>query len=155
MGRHQLSPGPLPAGCRCRVIGAGTRGHARRQSDRPLVACHPADMEPRPADRGPGRIIFLNGASSSGKSILAKALQEALPEPFLHVIDRRECARGDRRTGEGRTHVETDRIHTFGPYDLDIDTIGGITRALTDHVLGPWRARGPHRALRLSKPGTR
>src|SRR5215469_9840066 len=42
-------------------------------------------MEPRPPDRGPGRIIFLNGASSSGKSTLAKALQQALPEPFLHV----------------------------------------------------------------------
>jgi chloramphenicol 3-O phosphotransferase len=42
-------------------------------------------MEPRPADRGPGRIIFLNGASSSGKSTLAKAMQAALGEPFLHV----------------------------------------------------------------------
>jgi len=42
-------------------------------------------MEPHPPDRGPGRIIFLNGASSSGKSTLAKAMQEALPEPFLHV----------------------------------------------------------------------
>jgi chloramphenicol 3-O phosphotransferase len=26
-----------------------------------------------------------NGASSSGKSTLAKALQEAMPEPFLYV----------------------------------------------------------------------
>jgi chloramphenicol 3-O phosphotransferase len=42
-------------------------------------------MEPHPPDRGPGRIIFLNGASSSGKSTLAKAMQQALPEPFLHV----------------------------------------------------------------------
>ena len=42
-------------------------------------------MEPRPADRGPGRIILLNGASSSGKSTLARAMQQALPEPFLHV----------------------------------------------------------------------
>jgi len=164
--------------------------------------------------------MFLNGASSSGKSSLAKALQEALPEPFLHVssdhligsgmlpvrrdnngpfawqiqmrprffagfhrclpalaaagndlivehiiefpawrtdlarlldgldvfligvrcdlaeIDRRERARGDRRPGEGRSHVETDLFHTFGPYDLDIDTTHGITSALTAHVLG-------------------
>ena len=183
--------------------------------------------------------MFLNGASSSGKSSLAKALQETLSEPFLHVssdhlvasgmlpsrrdldgpfawqaqmrprffagfhrclpalatagnnlivehiiefpawrtdlarlldgldifligvhcdlaeIDRRERARGDRRPGEGRTHVETDRIHTFGPYDLDIDTTHGITRALTEHVLAAWRARGPSRALRPSEPGTR
>ena len=42
-------------------------------------------MEPHPPDRGPGRIIFLNGASSSGTSTLAKAMQEPLPEPFPHV----------------------------------------------------------------------
>jgi chloramphenicol 3-O phosphotransferase len=193
-------------------------------------------VEPRPLDRGPGRIIFLNGASSSGKSSLAKALQQTLPEPFLHVssdhlaasgmlparrgkdgpfawqaqmrprffagfhrclpalaaagndliveqiiefpawrtdlalllggldvfligvhcdlaeIDRRERARADRRTGEGRTHVETDLIHTFGPYDLDIDTTHGITSTLTEHVLAAWQTRGPSRALALSEP---
>jgi chloramphenicol 3-O phosphotransferase len=185
--------------------------------------------EPMPAPRGPGRVILLNGASSSGKSTLARALQAALPEPFLHVssdhlvgmlprrrddggpfdwwhqvrprffagfhrclpaltaagndlivehiiefpswraelarllaeqdvflvgvhcdlreIDRRERARGDRHIGEGRTHVTVDRIHTFGPYDLDIDTTGGITPALTRSVLDAWRARGPLRAL--------
>lgn len=31
------------------------------------------------------KIIYLNGPSSSGKSTLAKTLQEALPEPYLHV----------------------------------------------------------------------
>jgi chloramphenicol 3-O phosphotransferase len=33
----------------------------------------------------------------------------------LEEIDRRERARGDRRIGEGRAHVETDLIHAFGP----------------------------------------
>lgn len=33
----------------------------------------------------PGRIILLNGTSSSGKSTLAKALQAALPDPWLVV----------------------------------------------------------------------
>jgi chloramphenicol 3-O phosphotransferase len=51
-------------------------------------------MEPRPPDRGPGRIIFLNGASSSGKSTLAKAMQQALPEPFLHVSSDHVVASG-------------------------------------------------------------
>lgn len=194
-------------------------------------------MEPRPADRGPGRIIFLNGASSSGKSSLARALQETLAEPFLHVssdhlvasgmlparrdpqgpfawweqlrprffdgfhrclpalaaagndlivehiiefrtwrtelarlldgldvfligvhcdlteIDRRERARGDRRIGEGRAHVETDLIHALGPYDLDLDTTAGITSGLTESALAAWRARGPQRALQLAAPG--
>ncbi len=46
---------------------------------------HAETAEPVPPARGPGRIIFLNGASSSGKSTLAKALQQMLDEPFLHV----------------------------------------------------------------------
>jgi chloramphenicol 3-O phosphotransferase len=33
----------------------------------------------------PGKIIFLNGVSSSGKSTLAKELQKRLSEPFLHL----------------------------------------------------------------------
>ncbi len=32
-----------------------------------------------------GKVIFLNGTSSSGKSTIAKALQQFLGEPFLHV----------------------------------------------------------------------
>lgn len=32
-----------------------------------------------------GRIILLNGASSSGKSTLARALQAQMPEPFWHI----------------------------------------------------------------------
>jgi chloramphenicol 3-O phosphotransferase len=59
----------------------------------------------------------------------------------LAEIDRRERARGDRRAGEGRAHMETGPIHTFGPYDLDIDTTHGITSALTATVLAAWRAR--------------
>lgn len=31
------------------------------------------------------KIIYLNGPSSSGKTTLAKALQEKLKEPFLHL----------------------------------------------------------------------
>ena len=32
-----------------------------------------------------GRVIFLNGTSSSGKSTLATQLQAALTEPYLHI----------------------------------------------------------------------
>ena len=34
--------------------------------------------------REPGTIILINGASSAGKSTLARSLQQQLPEPFLH-----------------------------------------------------------------------
>lgn len=34
--------------------------------------------------RESGKIILINGASSAGKSTLARALQQKLPEPFLH-----------------------------------------------------------------------
>ena len=196
-------------------------------------------MEPHPPDRGPGRIIFLNGASSSGKSTLAKAMQQALPEPFLHVssdhlvasgmlparrdpdgpfvwwqqmrprffdgfhrclpalaaagndlivehiiefrawreylaalldgldvflvgvhcdlaeIDRRERDQGDRRIGEGRSHVETDLIHTFGPYDFEVDTTNAVPGAVAASVLAAWRARTPRRVLRQRISGNR
>jgi chloramphenicol 3-O phosphotransferase len=196
-------------------------------------------MEPHPPDRGPGRIIFLNGASSTGKSTLAKAMQETLAEPFLHVssdhlvasgmlaarrdregpfawwqqmrprffdgfhrclpalaaagndlivehiiefrtwredlarllegldvflvgvhcdlaeIDRRERDRGDRRIGEGRSHVETDLIHTFGPYDLDVDTTNAIPGALAESVLAAWRTRARQRTLWQGTPDSR
>jgi chloramphenicol 3-O phosphotransferase len=35
--------------------------------------------------RTPGKIILLNGASSAGKSTLARLLQQQLHEPFLHL----------------------------------------------------------------------
>lgn len=190
-------------------------------------------VEPVPPARGPGRIILLNGASSSGKSTLAKALQLVLDEPFLHVssdhlvaagflperreeggpfdwlhqmrprffagfhrclpalaqagndlivdhviefaswrqdlagllngldvflvgvhcdldeLDRRERRRGDRRIGEGRTHVAIDGIHTFGPYDLEVDTTAGVTSALASSVVRAWRQRTPPAALQV------
>jgi chloramphenicol 3-O phosphotransferase len=33
----------------------------------------------------PGKIILINGASSSGKSTLARAVQRQLDEPFWHL----------------------------------------------------------------------
>jgi chloramphenicol 3-O phosphotransferase len=177
--------------------------------------------------RGPGRVILLNGASSSGKSTLAKGLQTALEEPFLHVssdafvdagmlpprreddgpfdwwlqvrprffdgfhrclpafaaagndlivehviefpgwrtdlavlladldvflvgvhcapeeLDRRERIRGDRRIGEGRAHVELNGIHTFGPYDFEIDTTDGADAETVTSVLSAWQRRTP------------
>ena len=155
-------------------------------------------------------MILLNGASSSGKSSLARALQEALPEPFLHVSSDHFVAAGmvpERRDDGGPfdwwhqvrprffdgfhrclpaltaasndlivEHViefpswraglaelladtdvffvgvhcglaELDRrvlenkIHTFGPYDFEVDTTGGVTSELVGSVIQAWRAR--------------
>ena len=36
-------------------------------------------------DNSAGRIIFLNGAACSGKTTIARALQETLDEPYLHL----------------------------------------------------------------------
>jgi chloramphenicol 3-O phosphotransferase len=34
--------------------------------------------------REPGKIILIHGASSAGKSTLARSLQQHLPHPFIH-----------------------------------------------------------------------
>ncbi len=191
----------------------------------------PVTIEPVPVPRGRGRVIHLNGASSAGKSTLARRLQPALDEPYLYVssdlfvaagmlparreeagefawwpsmrprffdgfhrclpalasagndliveevvefvawrarlaqvldgfdvflvgvhcdldeLERRERVRGDRRIGEGRAHLEQNAIHTFGPYDVEVDTSAGVTDALVDTVLGAWRNRVPPSAL--------
>jgi chloramphenicol 3-O phosphotransferase len=65
----------------------------------------------------------------------------------LDEIDRRERARGDRRAGEGRTHVLVDGIHTFGPYDLEVDTTSGVNAELVESIVLAWRHRPPDRAL--------
>ena len=186
-------------------------------------------MDEDDSQRGAGRIVLLNGASSSGKTTLAKALQDRLDTPFLHVssdqlvamipahrepsgpfawwtdmrpkffagfhrcvpalasagndlivdhtiefpawrdelasllhgfdvflvgvhcdldeIDRRERRRGDRTPGEGRTHVEHDGIHTFGPYDLEIDTTTTEPSSLATTVLDAWNRRPTSSAL--------
>ncbi|HEV7257876.1 MAG TPA: AAA family ATPase [Bosea sp. (in: a-proteobacteria)] len=68
-------------------------------------------MSHRPKPR-PGRIILLHGASSSGKSTLARVLQSTLDEPFWHisidhlrdsgVLPSARIAQGDFRWSEMR-----------------------------------------------------
>jgi chloramphenicol 3-O phosphotransferase len=73
----------------------------------------------------------------------------------LAEIDRRERDRGDRRIGEGRSHVESDLIHTFGPYDFEVDTTNAVPAAVAAAELAAWRTRIRRRALRQGIPGNR
>lgn len=63
----------------------------------------------------------------------------------LDVIDRREAARGDRRIGEGRAHVECNRVHELGRYDLVVDTTAGVDDGLARSVIEAWVGRSAER----------
>lgn len=179
-----------------------------------------------------GRIIFLNGASSAGKSSLSKAVQRSIDEPFLHVssdqfvgaqmlpqrraeggdfawpvmrpkffdafhrclpaivsagnnvivehviefeswmrdlvqllasfdvffvgvhcplpeLERRERERGDRMLGEARDHFEI--VHTFGPYDYEVDSTAASPDENAQRLLAAWRRRStPHAFQRMA-----
>lgn len=168
-----------------------------------------------------GKIIFINGASSAGKSTLCQALQAQLAEPFWHVsidhfisahmlpqrraeggafawqamrphffegfhrclpalatagnnllvehivetatwmerllhllapydlffvglhcplpeLERRERSRGDRPLGDARNDFYI--AHTFGEYDLEIDSTAPLTENVAT-VIAAWQAR--------------
>ena len=179
----------------------------------------------------PGLVIILNGASSSGKSTLARLLQDSLELPFLHlssdqlvdggalprrrdhkgafawserlrpiffdgfhrcipamasagnnlIVDhiieypswrlqldelletfdvfvvgvhcdveelmRRERRRGDRRPGEGRAHLQENRIHQLGSCDFEIDTTLGVDPSLVSSVVEAWLTRSRRHGL--------
>jgi chloramphenicol 3-O phosphotransferase len=59
----------------------------------------------------------------------------------MEELERRERERGDRRIGEGREHVEKDRIHDFGPYDCEVDTTDRNPAEVADEVIRRWRER--------------
>jgi chloramphenicol 3-O phosphotransferase len=59
----------------------------------------------------------------------------------LAEIDRRERSRGDRKIGEGRSHIEDDRIHDFGPSDCEVDTTGRPPTEVALEVIRRWRQR--------------
>jgi chloramphenicol 3-O phosphotransferase len=75
----------IPNGCRDLCLGSavsiawGPR-HTKEQGEHA-----PATFEAYRTDMTTGRITYLNGTSSAGKSSIAKALQEILPEPYLHL----------------------------------------------------------------------
>jgi chloramphenicol 3-O phosphotransferase len=90
-----------------------------------------------------GRIIFLNGTSSSGKSSIAQALLQVLDEPWFHMpVDAINAMRSKNRTAE---------LDQAGLDDVLARTRSGFHRAVAgmaeagndivaDHVLSEnWR----------------
>jgi hypothetical protein len=82
----------------------------------------------------PGRIIFLNGASSSGKSSIAEQLLEVLEQPWFHLpVDAINAMRAKRRTMELS--------------QAELDVVLARTRA------GPRDARLTRRHALVPRPG--
>jgi chloramphenicol 3-O phosphotransferase len=59
----------------------------------------------------------------------------------LEEIDRRERSRGNRKIGEGRSHIVDDGIHSFGPSDCEVDTTGRPPTEVALEVVRLWRQR--------------
>jgi chloramphenicol 3-O phosphotransferase len=71
----------------------------------------------------------------------------------LDELERREQARGDRRVGEGRAHLE-ESVHTWGPYDFEVDTAmysPGENAQLIAAALATRRAPSAFRHMRLGQ----
>ena len=61
----------------------------------------------------------------------------------LSELERRERTRGNRTFGEGRSHLE-DGVHTWGPYDLEVDTSLGTPEQNADLVMKALSSRNRH-----------
>lgn len=87
----------------------------------------------------PGRIIFLNGASSSGKSTLAAALQAVLDEPFWHYsIDHLLAARiiPRERMDHGRFRWQDMRAPFFAGFHRSLPAFAdGGNNLIVEHIV--------------------
>ncbi|MCT9934911.1 chloramphenicol phosphotransferase CPT family protein [Planotetraspora sp. A-T 1434] len=99
--------------------------------------------------RSTGAAHVDNGASSSGKSTLAKALQRALEEPFLHVSSDQFVSAG----------MLPDRREDSGPFSwwnqMRPRFFAGFRRclpALAESVLKDWRKRTAPHAMQPRPP---
>jgi chloramphenicol 3-O phosphotransferase len=96
------------------------------------------------ADR-PGRIILLNGPSSSGKTSLGRALQHALPQPwFLFSVDTLGAMRSARQTRDlGPVALDATLRRTRLGYHRAVAAVASAGNdVIMDYPLSePWRLR--------------
>jgi len=102
----------------------------------------------------PGKIILLNGASSSGKSTLAAALQAELDEPFWHYsIDHLLAAKvlPRARIDAGDFHWKSLRPQFFAGFHATLPALAAAgNNLLVEHIVetADWMSR----LLGLLKP---
>lgn len=65
----------------------------------------------------------------------------------LEELERRERERGNRRIGEGREHLE-EGVHTWGPYDLEVDTFQNTIEENVQIVIAAIEAQAAPSAFR-------
>jgi chloramphenicol 3-O phosphotransferase len=86
-------------------------------------------------------VILLNGASSSGKSTLARALQAALPEPYLNyssdlLVDGGMLPRVDRTTHDTTWSWNVIRPKFFQGFHRSIPAlVSAGSRVVVEHVV--------------------
>lgn len=100
----------------------------------------PAGARPRP-----GRILLLHGASSAGKSTLARALQERLDEPFWHLsIDHLRSVLPMARIARGEFDWRALRAPFFAGFHDALPALAGAGNDLiVEHIVETpeWLAR--------------
>lgn len=84
-----------------------------------------------------GRIIFLNGTSSAGKSTLARALRETLPEPFCYYASDQLADAGFRVLKRGmHPGIRGERNRFFNGFHRSIAAFGEAGNDLiVEHIV--------------------
>lgn len=88
----------------------------------------------------PGRIVLLNGASSSGKSTIAREFLALMPTPWFHMaVDDFHAMRAYRRYAEGEMAPVVRR--TRAGFHRAVAAMASVGNdVIADHVLSePWR----------------
>ena len=65
----------------------------------------------------------------------------------VEEVERREKSRGDRKLGEGRCHLEVNRVHdivrVIGEYDCEVNTTYGVDDMMVEDIIRQWNGRNP------------
>jgi chloramphenicol 3-O phosphotransferase len=98
------------------------------------------DLHPRLDQPAPGRIVILNGTSSSGKSGIAAALQKQLDQPYFHFAIDRFRSMGAGRGGTDEEIAVLLQRTVLGFHRAVAGFAAAGNNVIVDYVLGErWR----------------